>query len=151
MQKDNEEWANNIIHAFITDYLINNITPETQALVLLPDKLPRVIGSCEVPNQISVFINKAKLKKRTDISVTSALTCPPMTPKQSYSSAAQRAIKNNRPKSRASSPTSQITEASGNKSQGSQFSAISTQIDNIIQRADARNQEMAATQSVIDT
>ena len=111
---DKKEWATEIIHEFIHDYLPKNITQEYRNLVSLPDNLPRIVGTREVPNQISVFIQSAKTKTASKPTqspstflVTSDFTSPPRTPWQSYARAVRQNATNNRkkpPPSRSKSP-----------------------------------------------
>ena len=149
VKKEDEKWACAIINDFIYDYIAHHLTAESKALITTPDKAPRIIGGNQVPAQIAVYLQTAKQKaKNTDNnSVTSELTSPPRTIRQTYAAATANVI--NRP----SSPNSQITRHTTNdaQSQQTEITAINNKIENMIQRAAAKNKEIEASQSVIDS
>ena len=68
---------------------------------------------------------------------------------------ARQVLQKNSPKARVTSPTSQISNPSSPKDTASQtltqFLELNTRIDAIIQRATKKNNEIDATQSVIDS
>ena len=105
---------------------------ESKSLITTPDKAPRIIGGNQPPAQIAVYLQTAKQKvKNTDNnSVTSDLTSPPRTMRQTYAAASANAI--NRP----SSPTSQITKNTTTdlQSQQTEITALNNKIEVMIKR-----------------
>ena len=44
VKKTNESWANDIINQFIYDYIPHHLTDESQAILTVPGKSPRIVG-----------------------------------------------------------------------------------------------------------
>ena len=117
----------------------------------MSDKPPRIIGTREIINQISIFIPSSPQKKGNDsVSVSSNLTSPSQIPYQSYARAARKVA--NQPISNATSPNHpKATTESNNFSQTSiQYSNLSLRIDEILKPIDVHNLEMTVNQSLLN-
>ena len=147
----------NILQEFIYDYLKNNITAESKKLVTVAGKPPRIVGSRDIPNQIAIFIASAKKNTILIIEVdsesdTSDITSPPRTVRQSYAAVASKGIKNVEQPPRASILASTPSHNNENFSTASstQFSTLSTRIDDVLNRIKSNNKSLSDNQSKID-
>ena len=154
VKKDDEKWACAIINDFIYDYIAHNLTEDSKNLITKPNKSPRIVGGThEVPQQIAVYLQSAKKRNPLPVdttSITSDLTSPPLTQRQTYASVASKKIH------RTASPTSHLTKhhpiAHDTTSEASShISALNTKIEDIIRRSADRHKKIDATQSVIDS
>ena len=60
VNKSNKEWADNIINRFLHHFLQNNFNTESIAKVMDESKPPHIVGTCQVSNQIAIFVAASK-------------------------------------------------------------------------------------------